>query len=268
MTGAFESPPDYSLVSHRAGEVTPFECDSELIIGIDFGTTFSGVAYATTAGMQSIVATASDMRQAADKIAMIKTWPGQTASGYTEKTPTVLSYKNGSDATPIWGARVKPTDESRVAHFKLGLQEDIGSHYAERESEKFTSDSVLGGYLDNCTWEHPDLPGKTAFDFARDYLTCIVNHLRKEALPDRFGEIFLRNQQFSYVITVPAIWSNKAKDLTRQAAVGAGIAPRSLTLITEPEASALFCATLCKEVDLHEGDRFLICDAGGGTVVC
>ena len=38
-------------------------------------------------------------------------------------------------------------------------------------------------------------------------------------------------------------------------------------LITEPEAAALYCATLCKEVDLKIGNRFLICDAGGGTVV-
>jgi len=78
----------------------------------------------------------------------------------------------------------------------------------------------------------------------------------------------LQNQQISYVITVPAIWSDKAKDLTRQAAIAAGILGKKLTLITEPEAAALFCASLCQEVDLQEGDRFLICDAGGGTVVC
>jgi hypothetical protein len=45
-------------------------------------------------------------------------------------------------------------------------------------------------------------------------------------------------------------------------------AGRKLMLITEPEAAALACATLCDEVDLREGDRFLVCDAGGGTVVC
>src|SRR5579864_3174404 len=39
-------------------------------------------------------------------------------------------------------------------------------------------------------------------------------------------------------------------------------------LITEPEAAALYCATLCRQVDLKVGNRFLICDAGGGTVVC
>ena len=103
--------------------------------------------------------------------------------------------------------------------------------------------------------------------FSTDYLTRVVHHLTKEVLPSRYGESFLQNQQISYVITVPAIWSDKAKDLTRQAAIAAGIPRKKLTLITEPEAAALFCASLCQEVDLKEGDRFLICDAGGGTVV-
>ena len=87
-------------------------------------------------------------------------------------------------------------------------------------------------------------------------------------LPNRFGERFLQNQKLSYVLTVPAIWSDKAKELTRQAALTAGIKRENLTLITEPEAAALYCATLCNEVDLQPGDRFMICDAGGGTVVC
>lgn len=86
-------------------------------------------------------------------------------------------------------------------------------------------------------------------------------------LRTQFGEEFLRNQQMCYIITVPAIWSDSAKDLTRQAACRAGFPDDSLVLISEPEAAALYCATTCKEMDLIDGDRFLVCDAGGGTVV-
>jgi molecular chaperone DnaK (HSP70) len=85
--------------------------------------------------------------------------------------------------------------------------------------------------------------------------------------PNKFGDEFLRNQKLSYVITVPAIWKDSAKDLTRQAAVRAGIPENRLELITEPEAAALYCATYYEKVDLRAGDCFLICDAGGGTVV-
>jgi molecular chaperone DnaK (HSP70) len=69
----------------------------------------------------------------------------------------------------------------------------------------------------------------------------------------------------TFVLTVPAIWTDKAKELTVQAATRAGM--ENLVLMTEPEAAATYCATLCAETDLREGDIFLVCDAGGGTVV-
>jgi hypothetical protein len=179
----------------------------------------------------------------------------------------------------------------------LGLQENVGGHYLKKTAtpqktllgglfnkrvtmagaDDLTAStanlslaeggSVLGGYLSDHNWKHPKMPHKKAVDYASDYLTRIVDHVLHESLPRQFGASFLENQQISYVVTVPAIWSDKAKDLTRQAAVRAGIDQSKLMLITEPEAAALYCATLCKEADLKEGDRFVVCDAGGGTVV-
>ena len=202
------------------------------------------------------------MVRAADKVYVIKNWPSQ-GNQFAEKTPSVLSY--ASDP-PGWGANVKIKDEPRIAQFKLGLQENIGRHYMNR-SMPSTATSVLGGYLFDHNWKHPKLPNKTALDYTGDYLTRVREYVTTQVLPSRYGAKFLQNQQISYIITVPAIWSDKAKDLTRRAAVTAGIPRKKLMLITEPEAAAVFCATLCKEVDLQTGDRFLICDAGGGTVV-
>jgi molecular chaperone DnaK (HSP70) len=235
---------------------------SELVIGIDFGTTFTGVAYAHTAGISSVTST-TEMRMAADKVSVIKTWPNR-GNYYTEKTPSILAYNK---TPPIWGGNVKPADEPQISHFKLGLQDDIASHYQQPAIKETDAVSVLGGFLFHHNWRHPELPEMKAVNYAGDYLTRINQYVTKEVLPVRFGERFLQNQQISYVITVPAIWSDKAKKQTRQAALTAGINPEDLTLITEPEAAALYCATLCDEVDLEPGDRFLICDAGGGTVV-
>lgn len=242
--------------------VAPLASSSDLIIGIDFGTTFTGVAYAHAAGVGPVTTTA-EMRRAADKVSVIKKWPNRSGS-YTEKTPSVIAYHK---APPAWGGYVKPTDEPQVAHFKLGLQENIARHYQQHMGQTARAKSVLGGYLVDHNWKHPQLPHKNAVDFAGDYLTGVVQYVTTEALPNHFGERFLRNQKMSYVITVPAIWSDKAKEQTRQAAIAAGITAYDLTLITEPEAAALYCATLCDEVDLGQGDRFMVCDAGGGTVV-
>lgn len=246
--------------THMADIPLGWTPSSDLIIGIDFGTTFTGVAYAHAAGIGPIT-TEVDMRRAAEKVSVIRTWPSR-GNQYAEKTPSVIAYNT---RPPLWGGSVKPSDEPQIAHFKLGLQEDITSHYYEL-GESHTK-SVLGGYLSNHNWKHPDLPEKTATDYAKDYLHSINQYVTQEILPNRFGTKFLQNQKLSYVITVPAIWSDKAKEQTRQAACAAGIEKDNLTLITEPEAAALYCATLCNEVDLEPGDRFMICDAGGGTVV-
>jgi molecular chaperone DnaK (HSP70) len=239
-----------------------FESRSDLIIAIDFGTTFTGVAYAHAAGVHNATTSPADMVKAADKVYVIKSWPCQ-GNQFQEKTPSLLSYTSDP---PGWGANVKIRDERRIAHFKLGLQENIGRHYLNR-SMPSTSTSVLGGYLSDHNWKHPNLPNKTALDYTGDYLTRVRDYVITQVLPSKYGAKFLQNQQISYIITVPAIWSDKAKDLTRRAAVSAGIPRKKLMLITEPEAAAVFCATLCREVDLQTGDRFLICDAGGGTVV-
>lgn len=226
---------------------------SEFVIGIDFGTTYTGVAYA-----HSSKAISSETLE--DSVRVIKSWPDPSHT-FSEKTPTVLAYNK---SPPLWGGSVRSRDEPQVAHFKLGLQEGTGSFYARRSGSE--SSVAALSFLDP-NWRHPQLPQKTPFDYTTDYLTSVLKFVRDEYFPSKYGNTFLRNQQLSYVITVPAIWKDAAKNLTRQAAVRAGIPEAKLELITEPEAAALYCATIGGEVDLRAGERFLVCDAGGGTVV-
>lgn len=65
------------------------------------------------------------------------------------------------------------------------------------------------------------------------------------------------------------MWSDKAKSTMREAAIKAGLIHEDdhrdrLTLISEPEAAALYCEKKCDQFNLRHGDRFMICDAGGG----
>jgi len=221
-----------------------------LVIAIDFGTTFSGVAFARPETLK-----ANDVTTLVNNIGMIRSWGA--SSFYTEKTPTVLSY---TKTPPLWGgaaAELDP-DEPKVTYFKLGLQPgSYSSNLPDSKSLPF----LKPGY------RHPTWPNKTAQDFAEDYLKSLVTYIRERFFPSEYGPAFLAGQTISWVITIPAIWKDAAKDLTRKAAEKAGIPGRNLKLITEPEAAALYSASLCHQVDLKSGDRFLICDAGGGTVV-
>lgn len=80
---------------------------------------------------------------------------------------------------------------------------------------------------------------KTPVEVAGDYLGKLVAHAQ-DVLTRRFSTA-LQTVDLEYVLTVPAVWSDKAKDLTMQAAHRAGIPPASLGLLSEPEAAAV-CA--------------------------
>ena len=238
----------------------PFASETNLIIGIDFGTTFTGVAYAYQSDTNPRpTMSVSEMRRINQNMCIIKEWPSQSGATFG-KTPTIIAYKNNGEPGN-WGARVRPRDSPQVAHFKLGLQENANSMYKRSEL------SVLGGYMADHDWRHPQLPHKSAVDVTSDYLKSIVQYVLTDQLPRNYGQEFLLNQNISYITTVPAVWSEKAKELTRQAGVDAGIPRNRITLITEPEAAAYYCSILCEKVDLKQRDRFLVCDAGGGTVV-
>jgi hypothetical protein len=112
-------------------------------------------------------------------------------------------------------------------------------------------------------------PGKSEIDVAADYLFKLRQAMRA-ALQKTLGEVFNREERnIRYYLTVPAIWNDAGKAATRAAAIQAGFLrdenDNRLTLISEPEAAALFCSkTGLLNLKVH--DAVLIVDCGGGTV--
>jgi molecular chaperone DnaK (HSP70) len=99
---------------------------------------------------------------------------------------------------------------------------------------------------------------------AADYIRSIYEHAL-ERIATKVPEKYLENDvQKKFVISVPAVWSDKAKDTTLKAAKLAGIYPA--TLIKEPEAAAMYTLHVLQDRGLEVGDALVICDAGGGTV--
>lgn len=79
---------------------------------------------------------------------------------------------------------------------------------------------------------------KTPVEVVGDYLQRLVAHAM-EILNRRFSTA-LKTMEISFFLTVPAVWSDKAKDLTSRAASLAKIPTTSLTLLSEPEAAAVY----------------------------
>lgn len=231
-----------------------------LIIGIDFGayfefqptdflllgTTFTGCAIAHAAKVRDV----TDKAKIAEHIEVLKRWPG-AGNASAEKTPTILAYDNDFIQVIAWGSSVTEQHRNRFAHFKLLLHRP-----AQGEPGSATIDQITWEMQSTTINSSNSLPrGKTAVDVAADYFRSLYAYVQN-VLQNTYGEKFLAGQNLQYVITVPALWSDRSKALTLRAANEGGFTGK-VTLVTEPEAAAVYCATLCDEVDLHVGSKFL-----------
>ncbi|KAI1008496.1 hypothetical protein CEK26_012900 [Fusarium fujikuroi] len=220
-------------------EQTPL--NDRLIVGVDFGTTFSGVAAVYTS--------------TPDDIEIIKTWPG--GNGITsDKVPTEIAYDfppnapQGTEPTVKWGFQFKP-EESRLRCIKLFLDRS-------QKLPFYVSPLDTAAQLKRFN--------KNVVDAVSDYLTQIYKHTM-DTLTRRYGESFMASTKVEFVLTCPAVWSDAAKNTTLQAAERAGMGLRSeIQMISEPEAAAVYTLKAIQPNHLNVGDNFIVCDAGGGTV--
>ncbi|KAH0425591.1 hypothetical protein CcaCcLH18_10837 [Colletotrichum camelliae] len=242
-------PPGNPMAQYqRGGSAAEVEGNSrskaQLIVGIDFGTTFSGVAFAFATNNEA-------------KEDIITEWPG--AGSYTkQKIPTVLYYDQYQKVVG-WGPDIADA-LAPTGYPKPGVQ----------KVEWFKLQLMLSGntYIDPINLP-PLPPGKSEIDVAADYLFKLRQAMRS-ALQKTLGEVFNREERnIRYYLTVPAIWNDAGKAATRAAAIQAGFLrdenDNRLTLVSEPEAAAIFCSkTGLLNLKVH--DAVLIVDCGGGTV--
>ncbi|KAG6101069.1 hypothetical protein E4U30_003157 [Claviceps sp. LM220 group G6] len=267
-------------VRDQTGTVQPAD---RLIVGVDFGTTFSGVAAVYTA--------------TPDDIEIIKTWPG--GNGITsDKVPTELTYdvpahhptrpvhaapisssfsstpssslsfssysssssyspsplsssssSSSSPTPPKWGFQFRP-EEPRLRCIKLFL-------------DPIQKLPFYVSHLD--TAAQLKRANRTVVDAVSDYLTQIRRHTM-ETLSRRYGASFMASTRVEFVLTCPAVWSDAAKHRTLLAAERAGMGQRGeIRMVSEPEAAAVYTLKVMGAC-LAVGDHFVVCDAGGGTV--
>ncbi|KAH0562067.1 hypothetical protein GP486_003228 [Trichoglossum hirsutum] len=202
-----------------------------LIIALDFGTTFSGIAYAFSTDPERVYS--------------ITAWPGAD-DRKVPKAPTVIKYE-GSTTTFKWGYELDQTLEEKIEGIKLLLDPD-------QPRPLYTSTNT-----------HAEIAklSKPVLEVATDYIRAIYQHALRE-IENAYLADYIKDYDKQYVLSVPAVWSDKAKDMTQRAAKNAGISP--IELIKEPEAAALYTLNFMKNKGLKVGDAIVICDAGGGTV--
>ncbi|KAF5381924.1 hypothetical protein D9757_007563 [Collybiopsis confluens] len=228
------SPPPMPPVQN----VIPVMNEGKMSVSIDFGTTFSGVAYGSS-------------RINGGQVQQILSWPGAVET--YRKIPTCLLYDEHGQIL-AWGLEAKHIalpNAYRCEWFKLFL-----------EPRALRDSSTIDPRL-------PKLPpGKNAVDLIIDFLGCLWEYAKEQ--------ITREIDSADVWLTVPAAWDAKGCDLMREAAIQAGLVQSSragdtqwrdrLRIITEPEAAAVHCAQLTALHHLQPSQNFIVCDAGGGTV--
>ncbi|KAH6877230.1 hypothetical protein B0T10DRAFT_540642 [Thelonectria olida] len=208
-----------------------------IAIGIDFGTTFSGVSWAFSENPENI-------RE-------ISEWPSAYHNNRSEvQVPTQIT----SDK---WGYEIT-SDMTPIKWFKLlllrndDLKEDVRNSKPLEEGRQWLKSN-----------------GYTAVDVVAMYLGKLWDH----AYATLKSQVEVDSLPLRVAISIPAIWPHYAQDAMRQAADKAGITKKrligetTLDLVQEPEAAGL--SILFDRADLpeiEEGESFVVCDAGGGTV--
>lgn len=224
---------------------------TKLLVGIDYGTTFSGRQCRNLLENNRLIRTpgisyARSDQQGVENVKVVTAWPEGGAGGtggsneHLVKVPSRIAYqaenqgkRNFPEGRDAWGYEVEPGYKSyswtKLLLDKHALPTAFDDPYLQVGTDG-DDDSIM------------TLPaGKTATEVTTDYLTYLYNHCIAEIRKPIKGTIF-DITPIEFWFTHPATWSDNAKDATKQAAIAAGFASRpgdSISLIPEPEAAAI-----------------------------
>ena len=218
------------------------------IVGIDLGTTNSVLAYAPLEGEEpSAKLLAIPQLVDQNTVEQRTSLPSFCVIGTEKQSGTFdLPWASGQSFCVGELARRQAAEapertvtaaKSWLSHSRVDRRAPILPWQAPKEVEKISPTSATQRYL--------------------EHLVSAWN----EAMP----EAPLQEQEI--VLTVPASFDAVARELTREAAIAAGL-PETLVLLEEPQAAVY--AWLGNSGDawrnsLAVGDTLLVCDVGGGT---
>jgi molecular chaperone DnaK (HSP70) len=216
----------------------------QVVVGIDFGTSRSGYAYAFKDDQKVVGRT---------------DWPGQPMPYI--KTLTQILYS--PDQTPeAWGYEAK----LKLAQLRKSKKANA---YAFLQNFKMQLREAKTRTADGPILKAGNGQNFVVLDVIADYLRFMYGFAREEL--DNVTSGILKDEEILWCLTIPAIWTDADKQLMRRAAQKAGLISESqadagrLLLVLEPEAAAIACQEKDKS-QLKPGNRYMVVDCGGGTV--
>ncbi|CAE6473457.1 hypothetical protein ACGC1H_005422 [Rhizoctonia solani] len=230
----------------------PWEGEDKIVLGIDIGTTQSGVAFAFL------------QRGESQDIHRVTKWPGQEAAHQQGKVPSLVWYDTNKKAVAFGAEALSPDIEmqaedhhwSLAKYFKLNLHPDDMRARHDLKLESLP----------------PGVPLRQIYSDFLGYLLLNTKSYFEDRIVDG-KRIWQRySPTMEVVIAHPNGWSTREQQFLRSAALAAGFstpdqASRKIRFVTEAEASVHFCIYHTNLGNrLQPGVNFAVCDAGGSTV--
>ncbi|CEL62429.1 Heat shock 70 kDa protein 12A OS=Homo sapiens GN=HSPA12A PE=1 SV=2 [Rhizoctonia solani AG-1 IB] len=230
----------------------PWEGETKIVVGIDIGSTQSGVAFSFL------------QNGASQTIHRVTRWPGQEAHSQQSKIPTLIWYDTNKKPVSFGAEALLPHIEDEAEDKSWFLAKHFKLHLHPKDM-RATYDLKLD-----------DLPpGVNLSQIYTDFLRYLLKHTR-EYFEDRILDGKSTWERYSpsmeTVIAHPNGWGLREQAFLRKSAVDAGFstneqAQKSIRFLTEAEASVHFCIHHTNLGDrLKPGTNFAVCDAGGSTV--
>ncbi|XP_056013346.1 heat shock 70 kDa protein 12A-like isoform X2 [Ostrea edulis] len=230
-----------------------------LVAAIDFGTTYSGYAFS--------------FRHEFDKDPLkinACNWIAGSQALVSLKTPSVVLLKPnktfhafGYEAENKYASLAEDNEHEGWLYFKRFKM----TLHQNKSLRRTTSIKDVNGN---------EMPAMTIFTMAIKYLKDHLMGTLKSRVAEFTEDLIL------WVLTVPAIWDEGAKQFMTEAAADvrifyiAGILTKQLLLALEPEAASIYCNHVPVEVMSYNkgrtgayafepGTQYMVLDLGGGT---
>ncbi|CAG2200794.1 unnamed protein product [Mytilus edulis] len=238
--------------------------ESLLVAAIDFGTTFSGYGYISRGDYK-------------DDPTMVygRIWHSNSQPGLSLKTPTCILFNQNQVFESFGGAAEDKYTELAQA------EEHMDWFFFKRfkmqlyDKKEISRDFMLEGE-NGCL-----MPAMIVF-------TESIKFLRTQIQEDiRSMKVSIKPEEINWVLTVPAIWSDPAKQFMREAANAViylylprvldsyichrschflgGIPNSRLILVLEPEAASIYCKNLFVNRKISSGGRSYFDSFAAGT---
>ncbi|VDH96779.1 Hypothetical predicted protein [Mytilus galloprovincialis] len=220
----------------------------QVVAAIDFGTTFSGAAFSTKSSFES-----NPLRVENIQLDKKKAYHKTQTSVLFRKLEFIAFGEQAERRYQTLSLKEETDDLFFFRNFKMQL-------HGEKLSKSLKLHTIDGKEKSCIT-----------------VIAACIEHIKEKAI-ERIKQMNKSIDEFDvhWVLTVPAIWSEQARQFMIKAAEKTGIDRDNLSLALEPECAAVYCKhdELVKDTgqrnsalqSFRPGSKFMVVDLGGGTV--